>query len=110
MNTTKRKSFNVFHFPAKVKIEYTHLTAESPSYKDWIKIKWGNKYTKRLGELKLIEFKLYASSNSYLKIVRNCNAELLEIIFETSGNIPNIVLKVYFKIMESMSVFEDKVK
>lgn len=53
---------------------------------------------------------IYASSNTYLKIVRNCNAELLEIIFETSGNIPNIVLKVYFKIIESMSVSEDKVK
>lgn len=46
----------------------------------------------------------------YLKILRNRSAELVAMIFETSGNVPNFSPKAYLKIIESKSISEDKVK
>ena len=46
----------------------------------------------------------------YLKIPRNCSAELVVIIFETSGEVPNFSLKAYLKVTQSKSILEEKVK
>lgn len=78
------------------------MTAESSSCKGWIKLKWENKYTERLGILKLVEFEWYL--RAIFKETEKLQCGVNSNNFETSGNIPNFSPKAYLKIIELMSI------
>lgn len=84
------------------------MTADRSSCKGWIKLKWENKYTERLGISKLVEFEWY--HQAIFKDTEKLQCGVSSNNFETSGNTRKFSPKAYLKTVELISISEGKVK